>query len=576
MNSESKRINRCATYTRKSSEEGLDMSFNSLDAQRESCQAFIASQRHEGWRALPARYDDGGYSGGSMDRPALTQLLKDVAEGKIDTIVVYKVDRLTRSLADFAKIVEALDARGVSFVSVTQQFNTTTSMGRLTLNILLSFAQFEREVTGERIRDKIAASKRKGMWMGGPVSLGYDVKERKLIVNKEEQNLVVRMFRLYLELGCVSKLKVRLDEEGIKSKVRISAAGKRSGGNSYSRGALYDILQNPLYLGEIHHRGQIYPGEHQAIIRQELWDQVQAQLKGDHQGRRNGLKAHSPSLLVGLIQDADGNRFTPAHTSKHGRRYRYYVCQPVRKPGRTPNGPCRLPAHQVESLVLARLKSFLESAHDVIDSLSLPTDSPSLIQQLTVGAQKRSGQWFSDAISRTAIPLKFLHGIVVHQARVEVVLSKRKLREALIPDPSSASNTNPETARDEQHDLLYLNVDARLKRCGGEVRLVVPPRSTGEVPSDQVPSLLKAIARGHDWRARIIAGKVSGPRKLSDQTGLNERYVTRILRCAFLAPDIVEAILDGRQPGDFSLEKLRNGVPLDWAEQRKRFGFPAR
>src|SRR6202161_3797034 len=225
MTTASKSVTRCAIYTRKSSEEGLEQSFNSLDAQREACEAFVASQKHEGWRILPARYDDGGYSGGNLDRPALKRLLEDIGASKVDTIVVYKVDRLTRSLADFAKIVEALDARGVSFVSVTQQFNTTTSMGRLTLNILLSFAQFEREVTGERIRDKIAASKRKGMWMGGTVPLGYDVKDRKLVVNPEESKLVVHLFNLYLELGCVSKLKARLDQDGITSKSRTSAAG---------------------------------------------------------------------------------------------------------------------------------------------------------------------------------------------------------------------------------------------------------------------------------------------------------------------------------------------------------------
>jgi site-specific DNA recombinase len=229
MTMESKAIIRCAIYTRKSSEEGLEQSFNSLDAQREACAAFIASQRHEGWRAIPARYDDGGYSGGNLERPALKSLLDDIQTNKVDTIVVYKVDRLTRSLADFAKIVEALDARGVSFVSVTQQFNTTTSMGRLTLNILLSFAQFEREVTGERIRDKIAASKRKGMWMGGTVPLGYDGKDRKLVVNPDDAKLVVRLFNLYLELGCVSKLKARLDQEGITSKARTSIAGNRFG-----------------------------------------------------------------------------------------------------------------------------------------------------------------------------------------------------------------------------------------------------------------------------------------------------------------------------------------------------------
>jgi DNA invertase Pin-like site-specific DNA recombinase len=385
MTTESKAVIRCAIYPRKSSEEGLEQSFNSLDAQREACAAFIASQRHEGWRALPALYDDGGYSGGNLERPALKSLLDDIQANKVDTIVVYKVDRLTRSLADFAKIVEALDARGVSFVSVTQQFNTTTSMGRLTLNILLSFAQFEREVTGERIRDKIAASKRKGMWMGGTVPLGYDVKDRKLVVNPQDAKMVVRLFHLYLELGCVSKLKARLDQEGIKSKDRTSAAGKRSGGTSYCRGALYQILKNRIYLGEIPHRGQNHPGEHAAIVSRELWDRVQAQLKSDHQGRRNGLKANSPSLLVGLLQDAEGNRFTPCYTSKNGRRYRYYVCPAAsdgREAGKVANRPSRVPAHDVERQVVLRLQSFLQSGREVMDELCLPEDPAARTQQI--------------------------------------------------------------------------------------------------------------------------------------------------------------------------------------------------
>jgi site-specific DNA recombinase len=282
-----------------------------------------------------------------MDRPALQRLLKEIEDGRVDTIVVYKVDRLTRSLADFAKIVEALDARGVSFVSVTQQFNTTTSMGRLTLNVLLSFAQFEREVTGERIRDKIAASKQKGMWMGGRVPVGYDVKERKLIVNAEEADLVRRLFHLYLELGSVLKLKTQLDREAITSKERTSASGTRGGGRLYSRGALYRVLQNPIYLGEIQHHGKIYPGQHTGIIPRELWQQVQVQLRSDN-GGRGGVRSNCSSLLAGLLEDAKGNRFAPSHTVKHGKRYRYYVCQEnatdaaqskaIRIPATTSNG----------------------------------------------------------------------------------------------------------------------------------------------------------------------------------------------------------------------------------------------
>lgn len=267
------------------------------------------------------------WSGGNLARPALKRLLADVEAKKVDTIVVYKVDRLTRSLADFAKIVEAFDARGVSFVSVTQQFNTTSSMARLTLNVLLSFAQFEREVTGERIRDKIAASKRKGMWMGGTVPLGYEVKDRKLIVNPEEAKLVTRIFRLYLELGCVRKLKARLDREGIVTKLRMSGVGNQSGGASYARGALYKILQNRIYLGQIHHQKQYYPGEHEAIVARQLWDRVREKLKANTQERRLGMRTESPGLLVGLLLDSEGKRFVPSHTLKDGRRYRYYVCQ---------------------------------------------------------------------------------------------------------------------------------------------------------------------------------------------------------------------------------------------------------
>ncbi len=345
---------RCAIYTRKSSEEGLEMSFNSLDAQREACQAFIASQRQEGWKALPTLYDDGGFSGGSMERPGLKRLLEDVENGQVDTIVVYKVDRLTRSLADFAKIVEALDARGVSFVSVTQQFNTTTSMGRLTLNVLLSFAQFEREVTGERIRDKIAASKRKGMWMGGRAPLGYDVKDRKLVANQQEASLVNELYRRYLELGSVSKLKAYLDQQGIKSKKRVSVTGNHSGGASFFPGALYLILQNPIYLGEVRHRNDVYRGEHEAIIQRDLWDGVQAKLRSANQGRRNGIKANCSSLLVGLIQDTAGNRFDPSHTVKNGKRYRYYVWQATAQGSDRQRKVIRLPAYDIERQVSLR------------------------------------------------------------------------------------------------------------------------------------------------------------------------------------------------------------------------------
>jgi len=310
---------RCAIYTRKSSEEGLEQEFNSLLAQREACEAFITSQRHEGWVCLRTGYDDGGFSGATMGRPALQRLLADITAGRVDIVVVYKIDRLTRSLADFAKIVEILDARSASFVSVTQQFNTTTSMGRLTLNVLLSFAQFEREVIGERIRDKIAASKKKGMWMGGVPPLGYRVRDRKLVIVDSEAEIVRSIFRRYAELGSVRLLKAELEAQGRNSKSWTSAAGRVIGGRPFSRGALYLMLRNRSYRGEIVHQGQSHPGEHMPIIDQPLWDAVQMRLAGNTAKRNSGTRTQQPSLLAGMQFDAEGNRMTRAMRSNRAR-----------------------------------------------------------------------------------------------------------------------------------------------------------------------------------------------------------------------------------------------------------------
>src|SRR6476660_6630027 len=342
---------RCAIYTRKSSEEGLEQEFNSLQAQREACEAFITSQRQEGWVCLRAGYDDGGFSGATIDRPALQRLLADITAGRVDTVVVYKIDRLTRSLADFAKIVEILDARGASFVSVTQQFNTTTSMGRLTLNVLLSFAQFEREVIGERIRDKIAASKRKGMWMGGVPPFGYRAQDRKLIIVDSEAETVRFIYRRYAELGSVRLLKDELEARSIRSKLRTSASGRISGGKPFARGALYLMLQNRIYRGEIVHKEQSHPGEHTPIIDQPLWDAVQAQLAGNAAEQNSGARNRQPSLLTGMLFDRDGNRMTPSHAGKKGTRYRYYVSGSLITKARTENSAAlRIPAAEIEEL----------------------------------------------------------------------------------------------------------------------------------------------------------------------------------------------------------------------------------
>src|SRR3989440_5926874 len=315
---------RCAIYTRKSSEEGLEQEFNSLAAQREACEAYIRSQQHEGWLLARTRYDDGGFSGGNLERPAAQRLLADIRAGRIDIVVVYKVDRLTRSLADFARLVEIFDAQGVSFVSVTQQFNTTSSMGRLTLNVLLSFAQFEREVTGERIRDKIAASKKKGMWMGGNVPLGYDASERTLIVNPPEAETVRRIFALYRELGCVRRVKEEADRLWLSTKRSTTANGIERGGRSFSRGHIYDLLSNPIYIGEIAHKGQLYPGQHAALIDTETWTAVRDQLAANASDHRRKAAAAEPSLLAGVLVDARGERLTPSPAGKKSPRYRHY------------------------------------------------------------------------------------------------------------------------------------------------------------------------------------------------------------------------------------------------------------
>ena len=363
---------RCAIYARKSTEEGLDQNFNSLDAQRESCSAYIMSQASLGWRAVPKHYDDGGISGGTMERPALQDLLADIQSGKVDVVVVYKIDRLTRSLMDFARIVDVFDAHEVSFVSVTQQLNTLSSMGRLTLNVLLSFAQFEREVTAERIRDKIAASKKKGMWMGGAVPLGYRVDNRKLVIQGEEAETVRQIFRLYLEAGSVRRLNEKLDELGVLTGIRARRNGTSSGGKPFSKGHLYWLLSNPIYVGDIRHREKIAKGQHQAIIGRELWDAVQLQIKQQTASPvRSSGRLRQKSLLCGLIYDETGDRLTPSHAVKDGRRYRYYISQRLVQARRRDQAGWRLPGEELEATVIAAIKCLLKDHQHLCEIMDL-------------------------------------------------------------------------------------------------------------------------------------------------------------------------------------------------------------
>ncbi len=577
MNTERKR-RRCAIYTRKSSEEGLEQSFNSLDAQREACAAFIESQRHEGWKAADARYDDGGFSGGSMDRPALNALLADIEASKIDIVVVYKVDRLTRSLADFAKIVERFDERGVSFVSVTQQFNTASSMGRLTLNVLLSFAQFEREVTGERIRDKIAASKKKGMWMGGRVPLGYDVKDRKLVVNDSEAVIVRGIFARYRKLGCVRKLEAELNAKGIISKRRVTKDGKTNGGAPYSRGALYSILQNRLYLGEVEHRGHVYPGEHTGIVDRKIWDRVQAQLQANTVAKRTGARAEEPSLLAGLAHDDKGYRLIPSHCTKGSKRYRYYFSQATLSPDGGKRGVRRIPALELEDLIRRRLAAFLGSKRELLDATATPEDGAAVRKELTVSGRERGNQ-ISDgsAADCRKILLPMVARVSIAEDRADIYLHREGLRAVLsATGPKQLETLHPATTRkhlQSEEDCIQLRIDAKVRRCGSEIRLVIPPGDENAPPAQIDDALVKAIARGHVWCERLISGEADSLQSIAKELSVHQRYIGRILRTAFLAPDIVDAILEGRQPPLLTVEKLRLGVPALWTEQRKFYGF---
>jgi site-specific DNA recombinase len=537
---------RCAIYTRKSSEEGLEQSFNSLQAQREACEAYVRSQTHEGWIALLTAYDDGGFSGGSLDRPAIQRLLADIGSGLIDIVVVYKVDRLTRSLSDFARMVEIFDAQGVSFVSVTQQFNTTTSMGRLTLNVLLSFAQFEREVTGERIRDKFAASKRKGMWMGGVPSLGYDIKDRKLVVNVTEAETVRLIFRRYLELGRVSKLARSLEKDGIVSKRWVTQAGTERGGAPFARGALYHLLQNRIYLGMIVHKAEAYPGEHEPIVPQELWDQVQSKLAGNSQAANREIESTPVDQpLLGKLFDDRGNKMSPAHaTKKNGVRYRYYVSQAVLGGTQERAGSIsRVSAPQIECIV----------EHQILMLLREP-ERPS---------------WADLPIAERIARLRsIVERVTIKSDTIEIAIDDIALAGESRRDPPDVGGGA------ELPKCRTVSVPVRLRVRGRASTIETLDGQGGVSGSRPDRSLIKALVRAHDWRDRLESGAANSTADLAVQEGCHVRYVRNILTLAFLAPDITEAILEGRQPRHLALADLiRAHIPDAWSSQRTLLGW---
>ena len=535
---ETKKKTRCAIYTRKSTEDGLEQDFNSLDAQREACAAYILSQTHEGWEGTSELYDDGGFSGGSMERPGLKQLLQDVIAGKVDVIVVYKVDRLTRSLADFAKIVDILDEHDASFVSVTQSFNTTTSMGRLTLNVLLSFAQFEREVTGERIRDKIAASKKKGMWMGGPVPLGYELGDRKLVVNRQEAETVRHLFQRYTELQSVPQLVDELAAQGYRTKVRPYKDGRQIGGVAFRTGALSQLLKNPIYTGKVRHKDKIYDGEHEAIIDEPLFDEVQSIFAANRRDSALGKKSSNPSLLSGIISDPDGRPMTPTHASKGSKRFRYYVTR--LQPGNDKNQAWRLPSGEIERLVTEWLAKVIAD--------TAPASGDANIIQDQMEANSEIANRLQNAAIHEKRKILLDHRVVVQIRKARVILSFQFTYEA------------------ERSEVC---IDAKLAKQGSELKFTIPPTNVNIKPAPNA-TLQKLVAQAFAAQELLLTGKPNPA--LSEYS---RRYLGQLVRISSLAPDIIAAIMDGTQPVDLTGRKLTrtNAIPLDWPSQRKMFGF---
>ncbi|MBA3667722.1 MAG: recombinase family protein [Sphingomonas sp.] len=516
---------RCAIYTRKSTEDGLDQAFNSLDAQRESCAAYILSQTHEGWEVVQECYDDGGWSGGTMVRPALKQLLDDVAAGKIDVIVVYKVDRLTRSLADFARIVDTLDKAGASFVSVTQAFNTTSSMGRLTLNVLLSFAQFEREVTSERIRDKVAASKRKGIFMGGPVPIGYRLESRKLIIQEAEAATVRTIFRRYVELQSIGNLADTLAADGVLTKKRVFRDGRTVGGIPFTTGPLAALLKNPVYIGQVRQGDALYNGEQEAIIGDELWNEVQANLATNRHERRLGSRARYPSLLTGMITDPDGRPMSPTFASRGAQRHHYYVSR--LGPGENRKSAWRIPAREIDRIVLTALEERLaggcslgagdEDDRTSIASLAVPQQRSMLLQHQAV--------------------------VWLQECQLSVTFG-------------------------DAGDTATSDIPISIARRGAEVRIIQSPGGKPANAPDAV--LLKLVVLARAAQQAQLSG-ADDPLVAH----YSKAHRQQLLRISWLAPDILSSICEGRQPATLTGRRLlrATNIPLAWAEQRVLLGY---
>ena len=530
---------RCAVYTRKSTDEGLDQAFNSLDAQREACRAYVMSQAGEGWVLTEGVYDDGGYSGGTMERPALKALLAGIDQGRIDVVVVYKIDRLTRSLADFARIVERLDRRGASFISVTQAFNTTTSMGRLTLNVLLSFAQFEREIGAERVRDKIAASRRKGLWMGGVPPLGYVVRDKALVVDEAEAASVRLIFARYLALGSLARLRAELEARGLATKRHEARNGRVRGGGRWHVGALRHLLRNRVYIGAAIHKGAAYRGLHDAIVDAATFEAVQAALDAGRIKRKARVARHSPGLLTGLIHDDAGHAMSPQTTTRPrtGARRVYYVSQGLLQRRATCGSLARVPAARIEPLVL-------KAVQDATSRLTDGDDPRGLIRRHVLDVVV--------SLNAVTIDLRRTHA---HDGA-----QKKEIVYDLTDAPT------PALTRDDR-----LTLPISLARAS-TAATIANAASWTRPAFRRDPALLRALARAHDWRARIERGEVVSLERIALQEGLTRNSVRQILRLAFLAPDLQIAILDGRQPTNLTISSaLKTSIPPQWNKQRDTF-----
>ncbi|MDC1089817.1 recombinase family protein [Emcibacteraceae bacterium] len=531
---------KAAVYTRKSSEYGLEQEFNSLAAQREAGEAYIVSQKSEGWVIVPDQYDDGGISGGTMERPALLRLLKDMEAGKVDIIVVYKVDRLTRSLSDFSRIIDMLDNANASFVSVTQQFNTSSSMGRLTLNVLLSFSQFERELTPERIRDKIYASRKRGMWMGGSVPLGYDAIDKKLSINEEEAKDIRTIFNSFIKLGSMRKALRFITKKGIRSKKQ--KCGNHSGGIIFSDGHFRNILINPTYIGKVRHNDEIFEGNHEAIVDMGTWEKTQALIKANAVNRRHGKNVKYPNLLTGLLFLESGEKLTSSHCTKNNKRYRYYMLGAKNKNQLNVNYGAEL----IEDTIRNHLYNWLHNETNFDNNASEG-------KRFLIADEIKNGTPFQQKAQMQTL----INQITLCKSKIKLILNYHVLWKS----PGDIEK------------LVEFEFTARIKKTDRHTKSIIP--SGKQIVQRRNYKLIKLIADAQEWLMDLKSGKFQSIAEIANKNNRDKSIIGKGVRLSFLAPDIIEAIMEGHQPTTLTVTKLRElkDLPAEWEDQRKVLGI---